>query len=152
MLTKNSWLTYFHYARRRRSLKKLFMDPLDNQDPTLAPHAHTKKTWQATFNTQSQLEPNNSRTTLLRCGPTKEAYKQNIIIWRHRTSKAKVFKITKWPFWGLRTYQTLRKLVEKRRLHRVSWPFQIVDSNHKRHRLNYSNFHNCLVKVRSNQH
>lgn len=53
---------------------------------------------------------------------------------------------------GPHTYQTLRELAEKRRLHQASGPFQRVGSNHKRHRLNYSDFPDCLVRVRSSQH
>lgn len=107
---------------------------------------------QATFNIQCKCESNKSRTMVFRLRPTDEVQNQINIIWWHQISETKGFTITKCPFWGLHTYQTLRKLVEMRRLPQVSWPFQSVDSNHKRHRLNYSNFQNCLVRVRSNQH
>lgn len=52
----------------------------------------------------------------------------------------------------LHTYQTLKKHAQRRLCHHPNWPFQIGAANHKRLRLSYSNFQNCLVNVKGNQH
>lgn len=52
----------------------------------------------------------------------------------------------------LHTYQILKKHAQRRLCHHPNWPFQIGAANHKRLRLSYSNFQNCLVNVKGNQH
>lgn len=52
----------------------------------------------------------------------------------------------------LHTYQILKKHAQRTFCHHPDWPFQIGAANHKRLRLSYSNFQNCLVNVKGNQH